>query len=170
MTDHIELGIEESKVFMLSTKCPLIVHRSLLITFGLLNFQTRDHYVHIQFGTIKRIICRMWKGPKTRQLCRSFLWNFWWFFLHSAYKVRTFWETHKTWKNLPHGFDKSADLLSKHQNHEEDFFKLCVLLKKSELYLENCLVRELCKWRTACIFRISNKNLFWEDQSRQQVW
>ena len=29
--------------------------------------------------------------------------------------------------------DKSADLLSKPQNHEEDFFKLCVLLKKSEL-------------------------------------
>ena len=43
-------------------------------------------------------------------------------------KVRTFWETHKIWKNLPHGFDESAN------NHEEDFFKLCVLLKKSELY------------------------------------
>jgi hypothetical protein len=43
-------------------------------------------------------------------------------------------EKHTTFeKNLPHGFDKSADLLSKHQNHEEDFFKLCVLLKKSEL-------------------------------------
>ena len=28
---------------------------------------------------------------------------------------------------------KSADLLSKRQNHEEDFLKLCVLLKKSEL-------------------------------------
>ena len=39
-------------------------------------------------------------------------------------KVRTFWETHKIWKNLPHGIDKSADLLSKRQNHEEDFFKL----------------------------------------------
>ena len=48
-------------------------------------------------------------------------------------KVRTFCETHKIWKNLPHGFDKSADLLSKRQNHEEDFFKLYVLLKKSEL-------------------------------------
>ena len=36
-------------------------------------------------------------------------------------------------KNLPRGFDKSADLLTKRQNHEEDFFKLCVLLKKSEL-------------------------------------
>ena len=36
-------------------------------------------------------------------------------------------------KNLPHGFDKSADLLSKRQNHEEDFFKLCVFLRKSEL-------------------------------------
>ena len=37
-------------------------------------------------------------------------------------------------KNLPHGFDKSTDLLSKRQNHEEDLFKLCVLLKNSELY------------------------------------
>ena len=37
-------------------------------------------------------------------------------------------------KNLPHGFDKSAYLLSKRQNHKEDFFKLCVLLKKSQLY------------------------------------
>ena len=37
-------------------------------------------------------------------------------------------------KNLPHGFDKSADLLSKRQKHEEDFLKLCVLLRKSELY------------------------------------
>ena len=27
-------------------------------------------------------------------------------------------------KNLPHGFDKSADLLSKRQNHEEDFFQI----------------------------------------------
>ena len=25
-------------------------------------------------------------------------------------------------KNLPHGFEKSADLLSERQNHEEDFF------------------------------------------------
>ena len=37
-------------------------------------------------------------------------------------------------KNLRHGFDKSADLLSKHQIDEEVFFKSCVLLKMSELY------------------------------------
>ena len=30
-----------------------------------------------------------------------------------------------------------AGVLSKRQNHEEDFFKLCVLLKKSELYHHN---------------------------------
>ena len=36
-------------------------------------------------------------------------------------------------KKIPHGFDKSADLLSKCQNHKADFFKLCVLFKKSEL-------------------------------------
>ena len=27
-------------------------------------------------------------------------------------------------KNIPHGCDKSADVLGKRQNHEEDFFKL----------------------------------------------
>ena len=37
-------------------------------------------------------------------------------------------------KKNPHGFDKSADLLGKCQKHEEDFFKLCGLLKKSDLY------------------------------------
>ena len=42
-------------------------------------------------------------------------------------------------KNLPHGFEKSADLLSRCQNHEEDFFKICVLLRKSELYLGQLL-------------------------------
>ena len=48
-------------------------------------------------------------------------------------KVRTFWEAHIIWKNLPHGFDvcyiKSADL----SKHEEEFFKFCVFLRKSEL-------------------------------------
>ena len=28
-------------------------------------------------------------------------------------KVRTFWEAHKIWKNLPYGFEKSADLLQR---------------------------------------------------------
>ena len=51
-----------------------------------------------------------------------------------SFKVRTFWETQKIWKNLLHGFDKSAVLLSQRQNQKEDLFKLCVHLKKSELY------------------------------------
>ena len=43
-------------------------------------------------------------------------------------------EKHKKFKkNLPYGFDKSADLLSKRQNHKADFFKSFVLFKKSEL-------------------------------------
>ena len=45
-------------------------------------------------------------------------------------KVRTFWETHKIWKNFPHGFDKSADLLSKRQNHEEDIFGIMCASQK----------------------------------------
>ena len=67
-------------------------------------------------------------------------------------KFRTFWETHKIWKNLPHGFDKSANLLSKHQNHKEDFFKLCVLLKKSKLYFHSSCqlgLRGIC-WNWHC--------------------
>ena len=49
-----------------------------------------------------------------------------------------FFEKHsRFWKkNLPHVFYKSADLLSKHQNHEEDVFKICVLLRKSKLYAQ----------------------------------
>ena len=54
-----------------------------------------------------------------------------------AGKVQIFWEAVKILKkNLPHVFDKSADLLSKHQNHEEDVFKICVLLRKSKLYAQ----------------------------------
>ena len=49
----------------------------------------------------------------------------------ASFKVRTFWETHKIWKILPNGFDKSADLLSKHQNHGEDFFSNYVCFSKS---------------------------------------
>ena len=47
-----------------------------------------------------------------------------------CYKVRTFWEAHKIWKKSSSCFWR---LLSKCTNHEEDFFKLCVLLRKSEL-------------------------------------
>ena len=32
-------------------------------------------------------------------------------------------------KNLPYGFDKLADFVSKHQNREGDFFKLCASQK-----------------------------------------
>ena len=45
-------------------------------------------------------------------------------------KVRTIWETHKIWKNIPCGFDKSADLLSKRRNHEEDFFQIICASQK----------------------------------------
>ena len=42
-------------------------------------------------------------------------------------KVRTFWETHQIWKkNLPHGFDKSAE----NQDHEEDFFQIMCASQK----------------------------------------
>ena len=65
----------------------------------------------------------------------SFSWSWRKYFIVKYCKVGTFWETHKIWKNLSHGFDKSADLLSKRQNHEEDFFKICVLLKSPHFTL-----------------------------------
>ena len=84
-------------------------------------------------------------------------------------KVRTFWETHKIWKNLPHGFDKSADLLSKFQNHEEDFFKSCALLKKSELYIASwnsnvnwrfLFLKSSCSWRNSIVVFVSFNNIY----------
>ena len=51
-------------------------------------------------------------------------------------KVRTFWETHRIWKNLPHGFDKSADLPSKNQNHEERYFSNYVCFSESPNFTE----------------------------------
>ena len=42
-------------------------------------------------------------------------------------KVQLFWEGHKNSCNLPH-------LLSKRQNHKEDFANFCGLLRKAELY------------------------------------
>ena len=48
-------------------------------------------------------------------------------------KVRSFWETHK----IPHGFDKSADLLSKRQNHEEDFFQIMCASQKVQTLWAN---------------------------------
>ena len=37
------------------------------------------------------------------------------------------------------GFYKSAELLSKHQNHEEDYTNFCGLLRKAELYILSIL-------------------------------
>ena len=42
-------------------------------------------------------------------------------------------EALKVWKDLPHGFDKTVDLLSKRQKNEEDFFKICMLFRKAKL-------------------------------------
>ena len=53
---------------------------------------------------------------------------------------KTFWETHKIWKNLPRGFDKSADLLSKRQNHEEDFFQIMRASQKVRTLLKSKIV------------------------------
>ena len=40
-------------------------------------------------------------------------------------------------KNLPRGFDKSADLLSKCQNHEEDFFRIMCASQKFQTLNES---------------------------------
>ena len=48
-------------------------------------------------------------------------------------KDQTFWEALKIWKNLPRGFDKSAGILSKRQNHE-DFFSKFVCFSESSSF------------------------------------
>ena len=52
--------------------------------------------------------------------------NFYWFVKLGLSEKHTRFE-----KNLPHGFDKSADLLSKWQNHEEDFSNYVCFSKSS---------------------------------------
>ena len=48
-------------------------------------------------------------------------------------------------------------LLSKRQNHEEDFFKLCVLIKKSELY---ACQNHVCSWSVQLFaFNLKTTNL-----------
>ena len=65
------------------------------------------------------------------KICLTYIgWELWYKPRYSS-KVRTFWEAHMIWKNLPHGFDVDQLIC---QNHEEDFFKFCVFLRKSELY------------------------------------
>ena len=52
----------------------------------------------------------------------------------SKRKVWTFWEAQIIWKNLPHGFEVYQVNQMICQNHEKDFFKVCVFLRKSDLY------------------------------------
>ena len=67
------------------------------------------------------------------------------------------WETHKIWKNPPDGFVKSPDLLRKHQNHEEDFFKLCVPLIKSERQNDSLF----SNWLRALFILLCFKNIMY---------
>ena len=61
--------------------------------------------------------------------------------------VWTFWETNKIWKNLPHSFDKSADLLIKRQNHEGDFFQIMFASQKVQFLLsENQQKKVWLEW------------------------
>ena len=88
--------------------------------------------------------------------------------IQSSSKSRTFWETHKIWKNLPHGFDKSADLLSKCQNHEEDFFQIMCATQKVWFLIE---IENLFIKYSVCTSPIELKQMF--QSSRQKtttVW
>ena len=46
-------------------------------------------------------------------------------------------------KNLPRGFDKSADLLSKCQNHKEDFFQVMCDSQKVRILTKKCVLRQI---------------------------
>ena len=45
-------------------------------------------------------------------------------------------------KKFPHGFDKSADLLSKRQNHEEDFF-FEIKTKSADVFIIIIILKEI---------------------------
>ena len=51
-------------------------------------------------------------------------------FVNSDFKIRTFLKRNIIWKNLPRGFKKPADLLSKRQNHEEVYFLIICASQK----------------------------------------
>ena len=56
----------------------------------------------------------------------------WWnCYLYLFHKVQLFWEGHKNECNPPFGF---WNLLSKRQNHKDDFANSCGLLRKAEFY------------------------------------
>ena len=95
-------------------------------------YQTRDLNKCLAFGsekqpTLPNLWIKNFIPNSTRDYCKvQILWElkksptlFWNCLLTKAW---TFWEAHKIWKKNLHGFDKSADLLSKRENHEEDFF------------------------------------------------
>ena len=70
-------------------------------------------------------------------------------------------------KNLPHGFDKSADLHSKRQNHEEDFFIMCASQKirtlQFSLYLDHVIF-------TRCLMTILVLNFEYLLYSSFEIW
>ena len=69
--------------------------------------------------------------------------NFWYWqdFWNVHFQVWTSWEAHIIWKNLPHGFDKSADLLSKRQNHEEFIFQIMCASQEVQTLKYSKLIR-----------------------------
>ena len=72
-----------------------------------------------------RVMQKMWYSHKGQKISEGNFGN-----LQNKNKFfPDFWETHQIWK-LPHCFDKSADLLSKCQNHEEDFFQIMCTSQK----------------------------------------
>ena len=62
-------------------------------------------------------------------------------------------------KNLCHGFEKSADLLSKRQNHEKIFQIMCVSQKGRTLQMNNLKFRFYHRFRFTTVHMIFNKDL-----------
>ena len=120
---------------------PLPNTASLMVHPAIWNSPALDELAN--FATPRKVRT-FWEAHKIKKKSSSY-------FVHLLGKVQLFWEGHKNLRTLPHGFDIflvnvktmrkivqtfvafSEKLNFKRPKHEEDFFKFCVLLRKSEL-------------------------------------
>ncbi len=87
-------------------------------------------------------------------LINSYYHLLWFYHHHLLFKVWTFWEPHKILKNLPRGFDKSADLLSKLQTMRKIFSNYVCFSNFFQEEKEKNLCHNHCIWRASFLHEL----------------